>query len=397
MPLPRLHVGIAGCGIAGLSAAIFIKKQGHHPVIFDQMEQAQPLGSGLVIQPTGISVLHAAGLAEELKKYGQPIHRLFGTSKKNIVLDVRYAALRNNYQGLAVHRAALFDVLAKAVKKAGITIHTNKKILSHTHGVLSFEDGGYSPQFDLVIDALGVRSPLRPKAFKPLKYGALWATLDWPEKSDFDPHTLEQKYKQAKKMVGVLPIGTIPGDPHKKATFFWSLKNEDYAQWQKNGLDVWKQEVRALWPETEIFLNQITHPAQLVMAQYAHQTVSKPYQDTLVHIGDSYHSASPQLGQGANMALLDAYALTFALQNTSSVEGALAHYHKLRQNHVRLYQFMAWAFTPVYQSDSVFLAFMRDHFVPPLANIPPFPKLLARIVAGTIGKPLQKLNLEIAP
>jgi 2-polyprenyl-6-methoxyphenol hydroxylase-like FAD-dependent oxidoreductase len=397
MSKPRLHIGIAGCGIAGLSAAIFLKEQGHHPVIFDQMKQAQPLGSGLVIQPTGIAVLRAAGLADELKKYGQPIHRLFGTSKKSIVLDVKYAALNNDHQGLAVHRAALFDVLAKAVKKAGIPIHTGKKISSHRDGVLSFEGGTQSSRFDLTIDALGVRSPLRPKTFKPLKYGALWATLDWPEQSDFDPHTLEQKYKQAKKMVGVLPIGTIPGDPKKKATFFWSLRNKDYAHWQENGLDVWKQEVRALWPQTEIFLDQITHPDQLVMAQYAHQTISKPYQGTLVHIGDSYHSASPQLGQGANMALLDSYALAFALQNTPSLGDALSHYHKLRKHHVRLYQFMAWAFTPVYQSDSVFLAFMRDHFVPPIAKIPPFPKLLANIVAGTIGKPLQKLDLENTP
>lgn len=40
-------------------------------------------------------------------------------------------------------------------------------------------------------------------------------------------------------------------------------------------------------------------------------------------IGDAAHSPSPQLGQGANMALLDAAALNCALIGTDRVDIAL--------------------------------------------------------------------------
>jgi len=42
-----------------------------------------------------------------------------------------------------------------------------------------------------------------------------------------------------------------------------------------------------------------------------------------VHIGDSAHATSPQLGQGANMALLDALALAVALRESTGLAGAM--------------------------------------------------------------------------
>jgi hypothetical protein len=50
-------------------------------------------------------------------------------------------------------------------------------------------------------------------------------------------------------MAGVLPLGT-GGGPSAKAAFFWSLKGKDLAAWHDAGLDVWKRDVLALWPES---------------------------------------------------------------------------------------------------------------------------------------------------
>jgi salicylate hydroxylase len=151
--------------------------------------------------------------------------------------------------------------------------------------------------------------------------------------------------------------------------------------------------VRALWPETEPLLDQITAPEQLTFARYAHRTLAKPAETGMIHIGDAWHSASPQLGQGANMALLDAYALAMALRGNEDIDTALAKAVDLRRSHVRLYQALTALFTPVYQSDSRVLPFLRDRLVGPLSKLWPAPWIQAAMVAGLIGGPLKPLGL----
>lgn len=193
-------------------------------------------------------------------------------------------------------------------------------------------------------------------------------------------------------MVGVLPTGTGQGE-RRQLAFFWSLREDQFEAWQRGGLKLWKQEVERLWPETAILLSQITDPAQLTFARYAHRTVKAPAADRMIHLGDSWHSASPQLGQGANMALLDAFALSVALEHSATVDDALTRAVRLRRRHVQLYQALTWMFTPVYQSESRIIPFFRDRLVAPLSRIPALTKLQAAMVSGLVGSPLAALGL----
>jgi 2-polyprenyl-6-methoxyphenol hydroxylase-like FAD-dependent oxidoreductase len=192
-------------------------------------------------------------------------------------------------------------------------------------------------------------------------------------------------------MVGVLPIGRLQGETRKQAAFFWSLKHADRAAWLATPLEIWKDEVRALWPETEPLLTQIGAHDDIVFATYAHRTLSDPISRDCVHVGDSWHCASPQLGQGANMALLDALALARALETQSNLDAALGEYARLRALHIQLYQLASFMFTPAYQSDSDAYAFVRDWIMSPLSRLPPAPTLLAALVAGEIGAPLSAI------
>ncbi|WP_338061666.1 NAD(P)/FAD-dependent oxidoreductase [Sphingomonas panacisoli] len=365
---------------------MLLYRDGHRVTLFERFDTPRPIGSGLMIQPTGRAVLRELGLEEALIAGGARIERLFGLNDRGRkVLDVRYDALDAGAFGIGIHRASLFDLLHRAVANEKIAIEGARTIAGRDGGALLFADGSRAGPFDLIVDALGSRSTLAPQTGRELAYGALWASLDWTE--GFDAHALEQRYRAASRMVGVLPIGG------NHAAFFWSLRADRLDAWRVAGLDVWKDEVRALWPATAPLLDQVADPDQLTFARYAHRTLRRPVEPGLIHLGDAWHSTSPQLGQGVNMALLDAWALAFALRERESLADALALAASLRREHVGLYQLMSRLFTPVYQSDSTMLPLLRDVVVAPLAKTWPAPKVMAAMVAGIVGSPLRRLGL----
>lgn len=392
-----LDIAVAGCGVAGLALAALLRRQGARVVVYDRLETPQPLGSGIILQPVGLAVLDEIGAGDAMRALAAPITRLHGRSapRQNVVLDVRYDALgKNAPSGLGVHRGALFQVLYDAARAAGAEIVSGHEVQSAFAGRITFADGRNSPKFDLIIDALGVRSPLSRGTPAPLPFGALWASLDWA--GSFDAAALEQRYIAARKMVGVMPIGKLQGEERQQAAFFWSLKRADHAAWRAAPLEAWKDEVRALWPATEPLLSQISAHDDLVFASYAHRTLREPVSRHCVHVGDSWHCTSPQLGQGANMALLDALALTEALATQSNLDAALGEYARMRLWHIRLYQAASWAFTPAYQSESAAFAFLRDWVMSPLSRVWPAPHVLAALVAGQIGAPLAAIGRRLS-
>lgn len=395
-----LEIAIAGCGPGGLAAALFLHAQGHAVTLFERFEAPRPIGSGLLIQPTGLAVLDRLGLGDAIRADGARIAALHGLSMPSgrRALNVDYAALGGDACAYGVHRALLFETLFNAVGAAGIRIETGRTVasadpLSGAGRRLCFADGRSAGPFDLIVDALGARTPLAPPIVSTMSYGALWATLDWADAPDARPTMLDQRYRGARQMAGILPIGRNPDTGRPGAAWFWSLKGSDRAGFEAAGLEAWRAEALALWPEAAALLTQIRSADQFTFAQYAHRTVPRPVSVGLVHLGDAWHSTSPQLGQGANMALLDAAALAHALAQGGALADRLAHYAWLRRGHVRLYQAMSRIFTPLYQSDGALLPMIRDRLTDPFAGWPVIRRVLAAMVAGHVGAPLRPIGL----
>jgi 2-polyprenyl-6-methoxyphenol hydroxylase-like FAD-dependent oxidoreductase len=149
----------------------------------------------------------------------------------------------------------------------------------------------------------------------------------------------------------------------------------------------------ALWPDIAPLAAQLTDPGQLVFARYRHHTMGRPAGLRVVHVGDAAHATSPQLGQGANMALLDARALALAIERNADLDEAFRTYMALRRHHVRLYQTLSWLFTPVYQSHSRVVPLLRDRLFAPVSRLPGIAPLMAALVAGTLIDPRQRLAL----
>lgn len=379
------RIAIAGAGMGGLAAAALLAQDGHAVTLYERFPAAKPLGSGLVVQPVGLAVLDALGAGDEARRLGAPLTRMLGHSGSRIALDVAY---RPGQPGLAMHRAALFHCLWQAATRAGVTPttgHTATGTRDTPTGINLITDQGDHGPFDLIVDASGAASKLSPLMSKPLPFGAVWAHVPWPD-TDLPTTELRQRYHRASRMAGILPIGRLPGDPTPRAAVFWSLPAADLDAWPDRYLNDWNTDVTSFWPAMSPFLAHITDKAQLTPARYSHGTLRKPNSPRLIHIGDAAHRASPQLGQGANMALLDARALALALR--LALEDALPRYHQTRRWHLGLYQTLSAAFTPQYQSHSRALPAVRDHLLSPLSRLWPLPRILSALVSGDLIPPI---------
>lgn len=387
------RIGVAGAGIAGLAVASLLTDAGHDVTVFDRFDRPRPVGSGLLIQPVGQAVLDLIGAGADAMEHGARIHRMLGyeTERGRPVLDVSYGAPGGDSFGLAIHRAALFQTLFDAASRRSVRFVSSVTITGHDGARLCSTTGQHGP-FDLIVDAAGSGSPLSPLVSKPLPYGAVWGTVDWPD-TPLPPDHLSQRYRRADRMIGALPIGTLPGSDGAKAAIFWSLPAGSHGDWLSHGLPAWKDEAIRLWPDFAPFLEQVSDPEQMTMARYSHGTLARPWSERIVHLGDAAHRASPQLGQGANMALLDALALTRAI-DAHPLPDALRAYGLARRWHVRVYQAMSWAFTPQYQSDSRALPWLRDRILFPASRFPPVPHVLTRLVRGDLIPPLGSLATD---
>ena len=392
-------VAVVGAGPAGLALALMLTRQGRRVIVHERFDEPRPVGAGFMLQPTGLSVLDHLGLTDRVKALGQPLEHIFGREarRRRIVLDVKYADLKSpradGVNALGVHRASIFQVLYDACLAEGVAFETRREIASAADGRLTDVKGAIGPAFDLIVDASGARSAIARDLLtrqhgrrQELAWGAVWATVPWPGEP-FDPTALEQVYRGASRMIGVLPVGARPGSPDRLATFFWSLKPADHDYWLRAGMERWKAEVRGLWPEVGDLLETIPDVEALTLARYGHHTLPLPIADRLAVVGDAAHSTSPQLGQGVNMGLLDAFTLAEALATHPDLDEALAAYARIRRWHVRLYQALSMGFTPFYQADGQALPWIRDHMLGKLARLPFAARILAATVSGVLLDP----------
>ena len=184
-------------------------------------------------------------------------------------------------------------------------------------------------------------------------------------------------------MIGTLPVGTLNGDAQDSLAFFWSMKVTDYPKWREASLSQWQDYVSTLWPKADGIVRQFRHHDDLTFATYSDVILKKYYTDNIVFIGDAAHCTSPQLGQGANLALMDAMVLAGCIAENENVSEALRNYDANRRKHLRFYQTASRMLTPFFQSDSLFFAQLRFLICNIACKIPLTQKIAAHVLTGT--------------
>jgi len=324
---------IVGGGIGGLTLAIALQRKGFNAVVYEHAPQIKSLGAGLGLAANAVKAFFEVGIGDEVLEVSQVIKMVRIKDTEGHILTetdaAHLSAKLGTINNFTVHRADLHDVLLRRLQPG--TLHLNKgcvDVQQQPGGVtLRFSDGTQT-QADYVIAADGIHSPIRKKLLPdstPRYAGyTCWRAVidDVPAGFDFDETS---ETWGAGSRFGIVPlserrvywfacINAGPNDPRMRDfgiddlrahfSHFHSPIPELLAMTQNNQL-IWS-DIMDLKPLTRFAFGNI------------------------VLMGDAAHATTPNLGQGACMAVEDAAILANCIEDYATPEEAFRQFEAKR-------------------------------------------------------------------
>ena len=102
-------------------------------------------------------------------------------------------------------------------------------------------------------------------------------------------------------------------------------------------------------------------------------------------MGDAANAMSPHLGQGINLALVDAWRLAACVREAPDPAAALAAFERRQRGHVRYYATMTYLLSPFFQGDWRPLGWGRDLVLPWLPRVAPVRRQMLLTLTGLKG------------
>ncbi|TWD80709.1 2-polyprenyl-6-methoxyphenol hydroxylase-like FAD-dependent oxidoreductase [Kribbella amoyensis] len=319
---------VVGAGIGGLTAAVALRRIGWSVTVLERAPIIAEVGAGLTLWPNAVSALDALGLADAVRD------RAVRTVSRGNVRTSKGRWLRRSHPDdvrvLAIHRAALHDVLRRALPES--TLHTDAEVVSVAEDgkvVCRCSGEEHDLAADLVVAADGVNSAIRRSLWSgdPVFQGrSVWRGVTpsgsvWPVEESLSLGRGEQ--------VGLLPL------PDERVYWF-VMANAD----RPNQLST-DERADALrhvegWHDPIPELVRATPPDQVLHNDVVDiDPVPSFVRDRVVLLGDAAHAMPPDLGQGACQAIEDAVVLAAALAADPDTTAALASYDDQRRARVQ--------------------------------------------------------------
>lgn len=160
-----LKILIAGAGIAGLAAAVGLRREGHDVHVFEKSAFNSEVGAALILPPNVDGLLKRMGLNPD--EHGGTTEEWLTrfTAQGEIVTEVDFAKLRKFFspnEAWTIHRIDLHDGLKDLALSLGVEMHLQNAVTSiDPEGAsISLEDGT-KISGDVVIGADGIHSKVR--------------------------------------------------------------------------------------------------------------------------------------------------------------------------------------------------------------------------------------------
>lgn len=307
---------IIGGGIGGLTLGIALHRKGMKVKIYEGAPAFKPLGAGLSLATNAMKALTDIGIDQEVMQAGKIIKQMFVKDQRGKIISSTDAEVLTKRFGVvnnfAIHRADLHRVLVDLLPKE--VIETGKQLVdfqADSNGIIiSFADGSRA-QADYLIACDGIHSPVRRKLIpgsEPRYAGyTCWRTIvnDLPE--GFDENETVETWGRGRR------FGTVPLS-NGRAYWFATLNARQHdAAMQACG----SKELGAVFEDFHFPVPQLvarTKNEQIIWSDIIDlKPITRFAFGPVVLMGDAAHATTPNLGQGACMAIEDAATLANAL------------------------------------------------------------------------------------
>ncbi|MEU5656531.1 FAD-dependent monooxygenase [Streptomyces sp. NPDC047737] len=328
-----LRVLVHGGGIGGLTLAVALARSGHTVEVVELRDELDALGVG-IIQPSNalhvmgeIGVLDAcvaAGFEWEVLTICDPA----GTTLAKIPQPRMGDAPACN----GIPRPELARVLGDATTAAGVPIRFGTTISELTDdgaGVEATLSDGSRARWDLVVGFDGIGSPLRNRL-----YGDRYA----PEYTGFANWRVT-----VPRLPEVQGVVVSAGRTSTKALLTpitdelmylaaVTAEEADFRPDPARAHEQLRERLAAFGGPVAEALREVTSPDGVVYSRISQVTVEAPWHvGRVVIAGDAAHASTPNLAQGAAMAVEDALVLVRSLDASDDVPSALAAWEERRR------------------------------------------------------------------
>ncbi len=306
---------VVGGGIAGLAAAAALARSGWQVVVLEQSAEVREFGAGIYLKENSLQPLDGVGVSQALRASGvklDEVRIVDETGRPVAVRDVRAERV------IVTLRADLHGALLEVATEAGAEIRTTSTVTrAAPDGTLQLADGS-SLRSDLVIGADGFRSVVRDslglaKHVRTLGDGATRVVV--PRGSE-EPVSTE--YWAARRRVGIAPCSA-------EDTYVFLIGPESDAAGVRLPVDVghWS----AAFPHLREIFERIP-PGAGVHHAHAYVLCHRWVSGRVALLGDAAHAQPPNFGQGAGLAIANAFRLAEILEGAASVGEGLECWHE---------------------------------------------------------------------
>jgi salicylate hydroxylase len=331
---PVERIAVVGGGIGGLTATIALARQGFEVEVFEQAQELIEVGAGLTLSPNAVKVFRALGIEEEVRAKAFEPQVVIGrdliaggvTSSVDLSSDgeLRFGAVLHT-----MLRSDLQNILVKKCNELGASINLANRCTdvsaNEDHASLTLSDGAYR-RFDLVVGCDGIHSCIRARlhgADAPRFTGYMcWrAMIAGPVEPVLTIWTGAGGHVLVYNVRGDGPVNIVA---NRKAEHWieeaWAIRGEpaelmhDFRGSHNDLLDL---------------LEQVQECYRWGL--FDRDPLPEWSKGRITLLGDAAHPTLPFLGQGAAMAIEDAFALARAMaRDRQNFSQALQEYEHIR-------------------------------------------------------------------